>query len=219
MQFYLRTFKLSALSLALFSFFATAADSELNLDFLRDVNTVPSVLKSGSRYPAGQYYVDVIVNQENTGKVPLIISAEEDKANALCLSPEWLKNADIPVRLDRYSDTLDAARQCYVLSKEPYTKVDFRYGTQTLVFSIPQSLTVSKTDPSRWDYGVPAARLRYDANVSHNTGQSTAAYASTDLLLNAGRWVLSSNMNATRDSEGRGSLRSVMRRCRPPSAR
>lgn len=72
MQFYLRTFKLSALSLALFSFFATAADSELNLDFLRDVNTVPSVLKSGSRYPAGQYYVDVIVNQENTGKVPLI---------------------------------------------------------------------------------------------------------------------------------------------------
>lgn len=204
MRFYLRAFKLSALSLALFSSFATATDSELNLDFLRDVNTVPSVLKSGSRYPAGQYYVDVIVNQENIGKVPLTISAEEDKENALCFSPEWLKDADIPVRLEGYSDTLDATKQCYVLSKEPYTKVDFRYGTQTLVFSIPQSLTVSKTDPSRWDYGVPAARLRYDANVSHNTGQSTAAYANTDLLLNVGRWVLSSNMNATRDSQGQG---------------
>ncbi|MBJ9214360.1 PefC/AfrB family outer membrane usher protein [Citrobacter freundii] len=204
MRFYLRPFKLSALSLALFSSFVTASDSELNLDFLRDVNTVPSVLKSASKYPAGQYYVDVIVNQENIGKVLLTISAEEDKANALCLSPEWLKDADIPVRLEGYSDTLDVAKQCYVLSKEPYTKVDFRYGTQTLVFSIPQSLTVSKTDPSRWDYGIPAARLRYDANVSHNTGQSTAAYANTDLLLNVGRWVLSSNMNATRDSEGRG---------------
>lgn len=205
MPFYLREnmFRLSALSLALFSSFSFAAgDSELNLNFLHGVTSAPSVLKTNSAYPAGQYMVDVIVNQENTGKVPLTISQQDDKDNALCLTAEWLKNAEIPLRLDGYADTFNASRQCYVLTKNPYTRVDFRYGTQTLVFSIPQSLTLGKTDPSRWDYGVPAARLKYQANISRNSGQSTAAYASGDLLLNAGRWVLSSNMNGSRNSDG-----------------
>ena len=204
MRFYLTGFKLSALSLALFSPFVMSADGpELNLDFLQGVRAVPSVLKSDSLYPAGQYYVDIIVNEENLGKALLTITAEDDKANELCLSQEWLKNANIPVRIEGYSETLDEDRKCYVLSKEKYTKVNFQYGAQALVFRIPQVLILSKTDPSRWDYGVPAVRLRYDANMSHNSGQSTAAYAYTDLILNMGRWVLSSNMNAMRDSEGR----------------
>lgn len=198
-----KTFKLSAISFTLLSSFAVIADDGvLNLEFLRNVKTIPSVLKSNSNYPAGDYYVDVIVNQENIGKAPLTITAEEDKNNALCLSSEWLKNSNIPVRLEKYRDTLDAAKHCYILSKNPYTKVDFHYGSQSLVFRIPQSMTVSKTDPSRWDYGVPAARILYDANVSHNSGQSTAAYANVDLLMNAGRWVLSSNMNAIRNTNG-----------------
>ncbi|WP_280136923.1 FimD/PapC N-terminal domain-containing protein [Escherichia coli] len=84
-------FRLSALSLALFSSFSFAADeAELNLDFLRGVTSAPSVLKSNSAYPAGQYMVDVIVNQESMGKMPLTISQLEDENNALCLSAEWL---------------------------------------------------------------------------------------------------------------------------------
>lgn len=198
-------FKLSVLSLTIFSTLSFASDeSGLNLDFLQGVNSAPSVLKSGSQYPAGQYYVDVVVNQENTGKVPLTISPSEDKENALCLSEEWLKSAAVPVRLEGYRDVFDAKKQCYVLTRNPYTRVDFHYGTQVLVFSIPQSLTTGKTDPSRWDYGVPAARLKYDANVARNTGQSTTANANGDLLFNAGRWVLSSNMNASRNSDGKG---------------
>lgn len=198
-----RLFKLSALSLAIVSHFSLANnDSELNLNFLRGVNSAPSVLKSASDFPAGQYYVDVIVNQENIGKVPLTISSQEETANALCLSPGWITDAGIPVRLEGYSDTLDPSQECYVLSKNPYTKVDFRYSTQSLVFSIPQSLLLSRTDPSRWDYGVPAARMKYEANVSRNSGQSVSAYASGDLLVNMGRWVLGSNMNATRSSQG-----------------
>lgn len=196
-------FRLSALSLALFSSFSFAADeAELNLDFLRGVTSAPSVLKSNSAYPAGQYMVDVIVNQESMGKMPLTISQLEDENNALCLSAEWLKKANIPLRLDGYAKAFNADRQCYILAKEPYTKVDFRYGTQSLVFSIPQSLTQGKADPSRWDYGVQAARLKYQTSVSRSTGQSTSVYASGELLLNVGRWVLSSNMNGNRNSDG-----------------
>ncbi len=204
MSFRSRTFTLSALSLALFSHFSSAADSELNLDFLQGINMTPSVLKSGTHYPAGQYYVDVIVNKENLGKAQLTISPDEDAANALCLSPEWLQAVGVPIRLDGYADTLDATRQCYVLSKNPYTSVDFNYSSQSLIFSIPQSFVVSKTDSSRWDYGVPAVRLKYSGNASQTSGQSTSAFASTDLLVNLGRWVLANNMYATRNSSGSG---------------
>ncbi len=63
---------------------------------------------------------------------------------------------------------------------------------------------VGKTDPSRWDYGVPAARLKYSANASQTSGQSTSAYANADLMVNLGRWVLASNMSASRYADGSG---------------
>ncbi|EEZ3919636.1 PefC/AfrB family outer membrane usher protein [Escherichia coli] len=205
MLFHQRLFKLSTLSLALVSHFSFAGnDSELNLDFLQGMSTIPSVLKSGSDYPAGQYYVDVIVNQENVGKAHLSITPQEESANALCLTADWLKTARVPVRLEGYVSTFDAAKQCYVLSRNPYTKVDFSYGSQSLVFSIPQTFLVNKTDPSRWDYGVPAVRLKYSANASQTSGQSTSAYANADLMVNFGRWVLDSNMSASRYSDGSG---------------
>ena len=101
MLFHQRLFKLSTLSLALVSHFSFAGnDSELNLDFLQGMSTIPSVLKSGSDYPAGQYYVDVIVNQENVGKAHLSITPQEESANALCLTADWLKTARVPVRLE-----------------------------------------------------------------------------------------------------------------------
>ncbi|WP_033851174.1 PefC/AfrB family outer membrane usher protein, partial [Yersinia wautersii] len=91
---------------------------------------------------------------------------------------------------------------CYELSKNPYTHVDFDFGTQSLVLSIPQSYLISKNDPSRWDYGVSAARLKYFGNFSQSSGQKTSAFANTDLIVNVGRWVLASNMNATKNSSG-----------------
>ncbi|CNI52217.1 outer membrane usher protein [Yersinia similis] len=193
-------FTLSVLSLALFSRFSFA--SELNLDFLQGTSVTPSILNTASRYPVGQYYIDVIVNKENIGKAQLNISPEEDKADVLCLSPAWLKAAGVPVRLDNYTSELNASKQCYELSKNPYTHVDFDFGAQSLVFSIPQSYLISKTDPSHWDYGVSAARLKYFGNFSQSSGQKTSAFANTDLIVNLGRWVLASNMNATKNSSG-----------------
>lgn len=198
-------FNFSALALSLFSHLSFA-DTELNLDFLQGVSSAPSVLKNSSRYPAGQYFVDIIVNQDNLGKAALTITPEEDASNMLCFTPDWLKAATIPINLKGYQDTLDAEKECYELGKNAYSRVNFSYGTQSLLFSIPQSLLVSKTDASRWDYGVPAARLKYSANASQTSGQSTSAYATADLLLNLGRWVLISNMNATRDSSGHGNF-------------
>ncbi len=178
-------------------------DAELNLDFLQGTKVVPSVLKKGVIFPAGQYQVDVIVNNENLGKTQLSISPKEEQEGLLCLSPEWLKTAGVPLRLDSYAREFDEGRGCYVLGKNPYTRVDFNYGSQGLVFSIPQSYVLSKTDPSQWDYGVNALRLNYSANAARNSGQDTTAYGSISALMNVGRWVLNSNMSASRFSNGK----------------
>ncbi|EIP9487041.1 outer membrane usher protein PefC, partial [Escherichia coli] len=86
---------LSVLSLALIPCYSVASNSvsssladntELNMDFLQGTRVVPSVLKPGLMLPAGQYYIDVVVNNENTGKARLIITPEEEKAGMLCLS-------------------------------------------------------------------------------------------------------------------------------------
>lgn len=205
-------FKLSALCAALLpglfhdclaADVGMADDSELNLNFLQGTSVIPSVLKKGVVFPAGQYEVDVVVNNNNLGKSWLTISPEEEKIGQLCLSPEWLKEARVPLRLDSYASVFDKARGCYFLGKNPYTRVDFNYGSQGLVFSIPQSYLLSKTDPSQWDYGVNALRLNYTANASRNSGQSTSAYGSIAALVNVGRWVLNSNMNASRFSDGK----------------
>lgn len=205
-------FNLSALSLALFPGLLYASlsagtgmadDTELNMNFLQGTRVVPSVLKKGVVFPAGQYQVDVVVNNDNLGKTYLTISPEEEKSGHLCLSPEWLKVAGISLRTDSYIAEFDEGRGCYVLGKNAYTRVDFNYGSQGLVFSIPQSYLLSKTDPSHWDYGVNAFRLNYNANIARNSGQDTTAYGSIGALVNIGRWVLNSNMNASRFSNGK----------------
>ncbi|EFN6235703.1 PefC/AfrB family outer membrane usher protein [Escherichia coli] len=206
--------KLSALSLALISHYSVASvadaepvspggdDTELNMAFLQGTQVVPSVLKPGMTLPAGQYYVDVLVNNENTGKARLTITSEEEQAGMLCLSPAWLKSANVPIRLDGYTSEYNEKAGCYQLARSPYTRVDFNYGNQSLVFSVPQTNIINKTDPSQWDYGVNAFRLQYDGNVMGQSNNGTSAYGSADLDVNLGRWVLSSSMSGNRDSDG-----------------
>ncbi len=147
-----RLFKLSLLALSIYSHFSVA--TELNLDFIQGTSVIPSILKTDTTLPAGQYVVDVLVNNERTGRANLIITEEDEKNNRLCLSPEWLNNAGVMIKKDAYDNDFDREKQCYVLPRNPHTKVDFDYGTQTLKFNIPQAYLLSKTDPARWDYGV-----------------------------------------------------------------
>ena len=198
----LRLFKLSALSVAIFNSVAAAAATELNLDFLQGTKTTPSILTTGSRYPAGEYYVDVLVNDESVGKAALIISNEDEKNNTLCLSEKWLKDTGVRLRFSDYQSAFDKIKECYLFDNTGYTKADFDYGTQKLKFNIPQSYLISKTDPSQWDYGVNALRLKYSGNFNDSTDLKTSAYGNDDMMFNVGKWVLSSNMNASRDSNG-----------------
>ncbi|MCX8980933.1 hypothetical protein NLN92_23330, partial [Citrobacter portucalensis] len=42
-------------------------------EFLHGVTDVPAVFNDNIRYPAGEYYVDILVNSEPTGKMRLTV--------------------------------------------------------------------------------------------------------------------------------------------------
>ncbi|EET4566659.1 PefC/AfrB family outer membrane usher protein [Escherichia coli] len=174
---------------------------ELNFDFIQGVSVIPSILKSDANYPEGEYVVDVIVNKERMGHIGLKISKEDEKNNMLCFSPKWLDNAGVMMKKDAYDDVFDEEKQCYVLTHNPHTKVDFDYGAQTLKFNIPQAYLLSKTDPARWDYGVNGGRLKYYGNFNKTIHNDVNAFGNFDAAINLGRWVLSSNMNVSHDHD------------------
>lgn len=194
-----RLFKLSLLALSIYSHFSVA--TELNLDFIQGTSVIPSILKTDTALPAGQYVVDVLVNNERTGRANLVITEADEKNNSLCLSPEWLDNAGVMMKQDAYDEAFDKEEQCYVLTRNPHTKVAFDYGAQTLKFNIPQAYLLSKTDPARWDYGVNGGRLKYYGNFNKTVHNDMNAFGNLDATINLGRWVLSSNMNMSHDRD------------------
>lgn len=184
--------------------------SEFNTIFLQGTSEIPSILKGGVRYPAGNYYTDVSLNGDKTGRVLLAVSTEDEKNNQLCLSPEWLQNAGIYFKPEIYQDTFDKARGCYMPGQKTGTEVNFDLGSQTLDFVIPQAWLADKNDATRWDYGVNGLRLAYAGNFNKNiqtrysgySDDSLNAYGNISAGLNLGRWVLSADMNASRNAWG-----------------
>lgn len=120
---------LSLLALSICSSFASA--TELNTAFLQGTTDVPSVLKDGVKYPAGQYYIDVSLNGARIGRTELTISPDDEQTGLLCLSPEWLQNAGIFFKPEAYQDTFDTVRGCYQLGRKDSTKVSFDLGSQS----------------------------------------------------------------------------------------
>lgn len=207
------TIKQPALSLLALSVCASFSVSavELNTAFLQGTTDIPSVLKDGVKYPAGQYYVDVALNGARTGRMPLTVSPEDEQAGQLCLSPEWLAGAGIYFQQEAYAETFDSVRGCYALGRKDSTRLNLDMGTQSLDVVIPQAWLPEKNDASRWDYGINGLRLRYNGNFNQNIQTHSAqgysddtlnAYGSFNASLNLGRWILSSDMNATRSAWG-----------------
>lgn len=192
--------RISLLALSIwYSHFSLA--EELNLDFIQGISVIPSILKSDTVYPQGQYIVDVTVNKERTGRLGLNISKEEERNDMLCFSPEWLEKAGVMLNKDVYHDVFDEGKGCYLLAKKSHTLVDFDYGAQALNLNIPQAYLLSKTDPARWDYGVNGGRLKYYSNFNKNVHDDVNAFGNFDAAINLGRWVLSSNMNVSHERD------------------
>lgn len=200
------------LILVLGMFSSPGYSTQINTDFMQGTSEVPSVLKDGVVYPAGQYYVDVMLNGSRTGRMPLTVSSDEEKSGQLCLSPEWLHNAGIFFLPEPYEQTFDRVRGCYALGRKESTRLNMDMGAQTLDFVIPQAWMPAKNDAARWDYGISGLRLKYNGNFNKNVQSSNSHHGYGDDSLNAqgnfntslnlGRWILSSDMTGTHNVRG-----------------
>ncbi|HAU2802512.1 TPA: PefC/AfrB family outer membrane usher protein [Salmonella enterica] len=212
MGFKYNIIKWFAFQLKLLVFYPSFAyTSDFNTAFLHGTSDIPSALKKNVKYPAGQYYVDVYLNGELAGRTMLIVSPEDEQAGELCLSPEWLQNSGIFFNADAYLRTFNSVRSCYLLAQKESTTVKFDHNRQILDFGIPQAWLLEKNDAARWDYGINGLRLKYNGNFNKNfqtrnpdgnKDESLNAYMNLNAGLNIGRWVLLSDMNATRSTWG-----------------
>ncbi|MEQ5091650.1 PefC/AfrB family outer membrane usher protein [Providencia rettgeri] len=187
------------ISLILLSFAFYTNANELNLDFLQGTKLTPSVLASNVQYPTGEYYVDVIVNNESKGRSSLVISKEEENKNSLCFSIEWIKKMNIPLNLSDYQSIFNKNRECYWLSEYKYIHVDFDYAGQVLIFTIPQSYLVDEDRVKQWNYGTTGGNLKYNGNFSKNYRDKLNAYGNIEFNFNFGQWVLDTNANTFYD--------------------
>ncbi|MDJ6368535.1 hypothetical protein LEA60_25750 [Salmonella enterica] len=61
---------------------SASAAGELNLNFIHGVDKshAPAILKDGTRFPPGQYVVDVVLNQQKTARQMLTITPDDTKS-------------------------------------------------------------------------------------------------------------------------------------------
>ena len=187
------------------------AEMEINTSFLKGMDEIPSILKRGVDFPAGQYYLDVTLNNKKPHRMELILTAEEEETGHPCFTSEWLKEAGVFINEEAFADTFDSVRNCYLINKKESARTDLNISEQKMDISIPQAWLLSVNDGSRWDYGINGMRLKYNGNFRKEmqrdkkngySDDSLNSFGNFNAIINAGRWILSSNVNATSNAMG-----------------
>lgn len=180
---------------------AAWSDEKLDMSFIQGGSSLnPEAWAAlNGNYAPGRYLVELSLNGRSEGKQILDVTPQD--TTSLCLTDAWLAKAGIFISRDYFRQSFDTTRECYVLSKAPAVTVDFDVATQSLALGIPQRGLVKTAENVEWDYGTDAFRMNY--NLNGNTGRhNSAAFGSTDLKANIGRWVVSSLATATTGDTG-----------------
>ncbi len=151
-----------------------------------------------NKFVPGRYLVDVELNGQHQGKRLVTISPED--TNELCLSKQWFDDANVNISTEFYAPYFNEARQCYFIERGDSTQIEFDFATQKLTFSLPQKgMKKRDIEELSWDYGMPALRMNYSANVNVND-VGTTTYGSLRLLGNVGKWVATSSVSVSEGS-------------------
>nr|WP_265340100.1 fimbria/pilus outer membrane usher protein [Vibrio parahaemolyticus] len=183
---------------AIVLFSSSTLSSELEWSFLQgagglDMSTLEELFSN--KYIPGKYLVDVEFNRQSVGKRLLTIT-EEDKKEGLCLSESWLSDSGLPINTDYFIEEYNVDRDCYLLENNQYGQVEFDFSTQSLSITLPQKGLLKETKIYEWDYGIPAVRMNYNANLSMND-VGTTGYGSAGIVTNLGKWVGNGSMSVT----------------------
>lgn len=161
----------------------------------------------------GQYLVQLTVNSNNTGQQELSF-ALDTQHNRLqpCLSPQLL--GELGLRLDALPDPALLDQPCLDLpAVVPGARVDFDSAALQVAISIPQIALrreiTGYIDPERWDSGINAAFVNYQASTQQLDNRTQGRSSHYDLYLrsgiNLGEWRLRSTQSWRQDRDGQRS--------------
>ncbi|WP_230684585.1 fimbria/pilus outer membrane usher protein [Burkholderia cepacia] len=186
----------------------TSGEVEFNDLFLQQSGATRvdiSRYNKGNLAAPGTYRADIYVNQTWLGRSNVTLKqrgADSDSVQP-CFDRTMLDR--VGADLSKFSKeaqalidsaAADAAGVCVTLPElVPDATAQFDNSEQRLDVSVPQASMIRNAreyvDPRYWDDGVPAALLKYDANVyrTDTAGiSSTQAYTGLTLGLNMGPW-------------------------------
>lgn len=158
----------------------------------------------------GRYQVQIRVNLIDFGQRELEFTlSPQDNQLTPCLSAELL--GEMGVRLDSIVDPLSLKSRCVDLpGLVPGAQIDFDGSRLLLAISVPQIAmrrdVHGQIDPERWDHGINAAFVNYQASTQQGTSRYRGRQNSDDLYLNSGinlgTWRLRSNQSLRQNEEG-----------------
>jgi outer membrane usher protein len=167
-------------------------------------------LAQGHDLGPGIYRVDIQVNQVYFGQrdIEFVHNPERDRL-VPCLSGKLL--GEMGVRLDSLADPGLLQSFCVDLfALIPGADIDFDGGRLLLAVSIPQIAlrrdVHGQIDPERWDHGINAAFVSYQASAQQGTSRYRGRENTDDLYLNSGinlgPWRLRSNQSLRQNEDG-----------------
>ncbi|WP_438280869.1 fimbria/pilus outer membrane usher protein [Pseudomonas alabamensis] len=168
-------------------------------------------LAEEKQLPPGQYLVHVRINLNSAGvhELPFEQAADSEPLRP-CLSSKLLE--ELGLRLEALADPLAKAQTCLDLARQvPGAFVEFDSSQLQVNISIPQIAmrrdVVGQVDPERWENGISAAFVSYQASLIKSESRGQGSYDNQDLYLNMGinlgGWRLRSNQSWRRDNDGR----------------
>ena len=159
----------------------------------------------------GRYWVQIIVNQTPFGQRELDFSLSSDGQRLMpCLSGDLLEN--MGVKLDALPPSQRTQNACIdIESLIPSAKVQFEGNQLRLNVSVPHIAmhqnVVGYVDPERWDSGINAAFISYQASTQQGHNRFSGASNHYDLYLNTGinlgQWRLRSNQSLRQNENQR----------------
>lgn len=158
----------------------------------------------------GLYRVDIRVNLSYFGQREIEFAASPEGDRLLpCLSAELL--GQMGVRLDSLAEPGLLQSPCVdLLALIPGAEIDFDGSQLLLAISIPQIAlrrdVLGQVDPERWDHGINAAFVSYQASAQQGTSRYRGRQNTDDVYLNGGinlgPWRLRSNQSLRQNEDG-----------------
>lgn len=170
---------------------AVASSVVFNPAFLHSGSAAAQALRDleqGQSLAPGRYPVQVTLNYEDIGQHSLAIEADDADNLRPCLPLSWLES--IGLRRNILDDADLSGETCLdLVNKVEGAAVQFDAKALKVILSLPQialkRARLGYVDPSRWDPGIRAAFVNYQATLGHGSGR-TGHQGSGDLLLNTG---------------------------------